>query len=118
MMGITRGMIFLTTVLLVHLGEEVLTGFRMKFPIGEMPKTVFVWINLLIYTYSLVTVILSWKAHPLAVPLAWIFALVIVLNGLGHIAIMVVRRTYFPGGVTAFLLLPVAGLLIKNLLSR
>ena len=41
-----------------------------------------------------------------------------LLNGLGHIGNMAVRRRYLPGGFTALLLLPAAGVLIVQLVSR
>lgn len=40
-----------------------------------------------------------------AIHLAWAFAIGMLFNGEGHIGIMAVRRRYFPGGFTAFLLL-------------
>ena len=58
------------------------------------------------------------EKNELAVPLAWIFAVAMLLNGLGHIGIMFVRRQYFPGGITAFLLLLVAAYLMLHLKSR
>jgi hypothetical protein len=41
-------------------------------------------------------------SHPLAIPLAWVFAVVMLLNGIAHITMMVVKWGYFPGGNTAF----------------
>jgi hypothetical protein len=38
-----------------------------------------------------------------------------VLNGLGHIGIMFIRKEYFPGGLTAFLLLLASGCLLLQL---
>jgi hypothetical protein len=38
-----------------------------------------------------------------------------LLNGLGHIGIMLINRAYFPGGLTAFLLLLASGYLVLQL---
>jgi len=106
----------LILALLAHLFEEVHTGFRKNFPIGEMPKPVFVGINLTLYTFCFVTLLLAWLGHPLAIPLGWVFALIMLVNGVGHIGIMAYRRAYFPGGITAFLLVASSIYLIHSLL--
>jgi hypothetical protein len=49
-----------------------------------------------------------------AIPFAWVFAISMLLNGLGHIGIMIIKRQYFPGGLTAFFLLLALGYLISQ----
>jgi hypothetical protein len=105
-------------VLAMHLVEEVKTGFRKKMLIGEMPRSLFVGLNILLYAFCFTTLGLSVRGHALAIPLTWIFAIAMLLNGVGHIGIMIVRRSYFPGGLTAFLLLPASLYLIAQLMQR
>lgn len=117
-MGITSGVILiLIGTLVLHLLEEVKTGFRRKLPFGEMPRQAFIVINVIVYAFCLTTFSLSLVGSELAVTLAWIFAIAMALNGMGHIAIMVARRRYFPGGITAFVMLSVAIYLAVHLVS-
>lgn len=110
--GRSAAIVLLIAALVLHLVEEVRTGFRKKLPAGEMPLPVFVGLNVLIYTFCLATLVLSLRNSRWAGPLAWIFAVAMMLNGLGHIGIMVVKRGYFPGGFTAFLLLSLSAYLL------
>jgi len=107
--------IILTGLLLAHLLEEVKTGFRKKFILGRMPKTAFVISNVVIYSFALITIILAFKNNAAAYPLAWIYAIAMALNGALHIGIMILKRGYFPGGITAFALLPPAVYLLVEL---
>lgn len=107
--------IILTVLLLAHLLEEVKTGFRKKFILGRMPKTVFVLGNVVIYSFALITIILAFKNMAVAYWLAWIYGVAIVLNAALHIGIMAVKRGYFAGGITAFALLPPAVYLLVEL---
>jgi len=115
---ITNIILILIGILLLHLLEEIKMGFRKKLPFGEMPRRIFIGINIVIYTFCFTTFSLSLVDSELAVPFAWVFAAGMLLNSLGHIAIMVVKRGYFPGGFTAFFLLPVSILIGVELLSR
>jgi hypothetical protein len=115
---ITSAILLLIAALVVHLAEEIKTGFRKKLPIGEMPKPLFIGINVVVYAFCFTTLLLSARGNELAIPFAWVFAIAILMNGIGHIGIMLVRREYFPGGLTAFVLLPVSAYLIINLLNR
>jgi hypothetical protein len=103
--GLTLALI---AVLVLHLLEEIKTGFRRRLPIGKMPLSVFVGINILVYLFCAFTMYLSVSGSSLAFSFQWIFAMTMVLNGLGHIGIMTIKRSYFPGGLTAFLLLAAA----------
>jgi hypothetical protein len=111
-------LLVLIILLAMHLAEEVKTGFRKKMLIGEMPRPLFVGLNILLYAYCFMTLFLSARGHASAIPLTWIFAIGMLLNGAGHIGIMIVRRSYFPGGITAFLLLPASLYLIAQLIQR
>lgn len=100
-----QSLIVLVATLVLHLVEEVTTGFRVRFPLGEMPRSLFVLINVAIYAYALVMIVLAARGNPLAVSMAWPFALMMLVNGLGHLIIMGIRREYFPGGITAVALI-------------
>jgi hypothetical protein len=113
----TGTILLLIAILLLHLGEEVKTGFREKFPLGEMPRPLFIGLNIIVYTFCFATLFLSAQGHELAIPLAWIFALAMLANGAIHIGMMALRRRYFPGGATALLLIPVSVYLITQLMS-
>ncbi len=105
----------LLAALVLHLVEEVRTGFRFRLPFGEMPRRVFMCINIALYGFILATVGLSATGSGFARPFAWAFALAMLLNGAGHIGWMVVRRAYFPGGLSAFVLVGVALALVWHL---
>jgi hypothetical protein len=113
----TGVVVLLIAALILHLIEEVRTGFRERFPAGEMSLPLFVAINVVVYAFCFATLILSARDGELATPFAWIFAATMLFNGLGHVGIMLVRRQYFPGGLTAFLLLVISGYLILHLLG-
>jgi len=109
----------LIAILLVHLAEEIKTGFRRKkFPPGEIPKPLFIAGNAIVYTFCFATLFLSGRGSELGIRFAWIFAVAMLANGAAHIGIIALRREYFLGGVTAFLLLPVSAYLIMQLMGR
>ena len=112
---LTGALIALLAVTLLHFAEEAQTGFRVRYPLGEMPRPVFIGLNLLLYSFFAVVVILASLYQPLAAPLAWPLAVLMVGNGLTHLGIMAARRAYFPGGWTAPLLLLVASALVFHL---
>lgn len=115
--SITNTILLLIAILVIHLTEEIKTGFRKKLPIVEMPKSLFIGINIIIYTFCFTTLFLSIRACELAIPFSWILAIAMLINGIGHIGIMAVKREYFPGGLTAFILLPVSAYLIMQLMG-
>ena len=115
---ITSAILLLIAALVVHLAEEIKTGFRKKLPIGEMPRLLFIGLNVVVYAFCFTTLLLSARGHELATPFAYVFAIAMLMNGIGHIGMMLVRREYFPGGLTAFLLLPISAYLIMHLLNR
>jgi hypothetical protein len=107
--------LLLIVVLMLHLAEEVQTGFRQRLPTGEMPLPVFLGINLALYGFCFATLALSLRSSEWAVPTAWALFISMALNGLGHIGIMLIKEEYFPGGLTAFFLLLASGYLILQL---
>lgn len=113
--GRSAGILILIVTLVAHLAEEVKTGFRQRLPIGEMPLPLFVGLNVLLYLFCFTTLALSLVQSTWVVPLAWVLALSMALNGAGHIVYMLVSKRYFPGGGTAFLLLLAAGYLMSQL---
>jgi hypothetical protein len=86
--------------------EEVRTEFRRRIPVGEMPLSLFVIINVLIYLYCILMLVLAFTSNPIAIPMAWIITVAMLLNGIGHIAMMIFTKAYFPGGITAILIIP------------
>lgn len=58
------------------------------------------------------------RVWPSAVPLAWLWVGIELLNGVGHPAWSLVRRGYTPGVVTALVLLPLALLLARRLRAQ
>lgn len=115
MVKIAYIIIIMTALLLAHLLEEIKTGFRKKFILGSMSKSTFVLINVVIYSFSLIIIMLAFKGNATAYPLAWIYGIAMALNASFHIGIMAVKRRYFPGGITAFILLPPAIYLLIEL---
>jgi hypothetical protein len=49
-----------------------------------------------------------WREWRTAIPLAWVWVLIEVINGVGHPAWAIAAREYRPGAATALLLLPLA----------
>lgn len=103
-------------LLLVHLVEEIATGYRERIPLGPMPKWLFVALNVVLYGFSLGALVLTARTQLAGLVMAWILTAVLILIGLGHLIIMLVRRQYFPGGLTAILLLFAAAILTDTLL--
>lgn len=110
--------LLLIAALAVHLVEEIKTGFRKQFPLGEIPRTLFIGINVLIYAFCFTTFFLSLGDSAWATLLAWAWAGAMLLNGLGHVGIMLVKRRHFPGGLTAPALILIASYLIVLLATN
>jgi len=105
---IAMAALFLIFMLVLHLIEEVRMSFRKRMLWGEMPLPVFVGINIFIYSFCLITFLLLLYGNQLGGIFAWVFAVSMFINGMVHLGVMVVRRAYFPGGVTAMPLLSIA----------
>ncbi|HPC10780.1 MAG TPA: HXXEE domain-containing protein [candidate division Zixibacteria bacterium] len=108
-------MLILAAVLIGHLVEEAATGFRRKFPLGEMPMWVFVMGNVAVYGFCAATFTLVLLARPAGTLMAWVLAVAMALNGIVHIGVMIYRKEYFPGGITAGLVLAAAAGLMAAL---
>lgn len=84
---------------LAHSQEEIWTGFHKQYFVFTMPRWVFITFEIL---FSLP--IVSYIAKP-DLPFAhWympIFALVMLVNGIGHIVWGLVCKKYVPGLITA-----------------
>jgi len=118
MINLPWAIAILIAVLALHLVEEIKTDFRRRFPLGEMPRPLFVGGNVAVYLFSFLTLLLAILKNHLAIPFAWVFAIAMLFNGIVHIVIMIVRRAYFPGGITAFILIPCSGNLIFSLINH
>ena len=105
----------LTAVQALHLYEEVRTGFRRQFPLGEIPKSVFVSVNVIGFAFAFVTAFLCFVEVSVSVIAAWMYAIIMLLNGFLHMGMIMVKKAYFPGGITACLILPAALNLIYQL---
>ncbi len=113
MIGVS--VLVLTAVQALHLYEEVRTGFRRQFPLGEIPKKIFVTANVVGFAFALTTAFLCFVDSQAGIMAAWVYAIVMLINGSLHMGMMIIKRDYFPGGVTAFLILPVAIYLVWRL---
>jgi hypothetical protein len=71
--------------------------------------------NVILYLYAAATAYLVYMANRAGLTMAWVFALLMLGNALGHLTIMLVGKKYFPGGYTAPLLLLVSIYLIVRL---
>lgn len=66
-----------------------------------MSRSVFVAVNIVIYSWALGAYLSSLFDHSRGFSLLFIFSLAVLGNGLFHLGYMVFHRRYFPGGVTA-----------------
>lgn len=115
---ISVSIIILIVVQGLHLYEEVKRDFRRKLPVGEMPKGVFVAANILVFAFAIVTLCMAQAEMTAGFVMAWIFGIGMLLNGCVHIGMMIFKRGYFPGGVTAPLVLLAACNLVYQLVVR
>jgi hypothetical protein len=115
---VSVSVIILSMAQAFHLYEEVHTGFRRAFPLGEIPEPLFVSANLVAFVFALVTVCLCQAETTVGFTLAWVYGIIMLLNGCLHIGIMALRRKYFPGGATALPVVVAAVNLIYQLIRR
>jgi hypothetical protein len=92
----------------LHVVEEAKTGFRSKLPLGEMPEPIFWLLNAVGFVLAIAVVYMCFAGVSLGVTAAWVYAVVMVINGLVHIGMMIYSRGYFPGGYSAVLVLMAA----------
>ena len=114
----------LAAALLLHQFEEYVFpgGFRDFYNKVIRPRNALTRRSLSPAGVLLVNVVVAWPAYGLAAGLgggiAWVaagMALITLLNGLLHTALLVTKRAYNPGAVTAaFLLIPVGATLLAQ----
>jgi Protein of unknown function with HXXEE motif len=102
----------------MHFAEELLTGFRERFPalfdLPPMPLRFFVLFNLAwILVWSLCAWGLAARRRAALFPL-WFLGIACIANGVAHPALSVLAGGYFPGLVTS----PLVGVLGVLLLRR
>ena len=109
----------------VHIGEEVAYGsFGVYADFNVFVSTLFPWLRLPPYNYEvwltnligaeLLLFALTWLVHVKRGPMrlaSYLFATFLTLNGLGHLYAGLTMSTYFPGAMTAGLLM-IAGLFL------
>jgi hypothetical protein len=109
----------------VHIGEEIAYGsFGVYADFNVFVSTLFPWLQLPPYRYevwltnligaAVLLTALTWLVYVKRGPMrlaSYLFATFLTLNGLGHLYAALTMSTYFPGAMTAALLL-VAGLFL------
>lgn len=98
-----RTFLALVATQVAHLLGEIATGFRVRFPLGEMPMPVFVLANAALYAYALF-ILLGLMRGRRVFAHVWAFIVILALNVAVHVGIMAVTGAYFPGGYTTILL--------------
>jgi len=87
-------------VLIAHQVEEYVYKFWVNFPLYDMPKMVFVVLNIAIDLLVLALIIGIWKNKKITIPLLRIFIVLITINGLWHIIWTIASNSYQAGLVT------------------
>ena len=95
-----------TVILALHLVEEIKTDFFKKFPLGPIPIPLALVLNVMIYAGALLIIYLAAVGNAVAIPMAWIFGVVMLSNAVLHLLMVAIKRAYFPGAITAVILLP------------
>ena len=116
----------------VHVFDEAATGFldiynpaveriRESYPFIPLPTFTFgVWLGLLIFAVAVLSALspLAFRGRWGMIPLAYAFAVIMMLNGLGHIAWSVYLGEWLPGVYSSPLLLGASGFLLVQLGRR
>ena len=122
----------LTAILGVHVADEALTGFldfynplvlsiRERIPWFPMPTFTFgVWLIGLALLVVVLGLASAWIRAGGRAPAAasWVFSVVMLLNGIGHLAGSVYFARWLPGATSAPLLLVGSVLLMRRTLER
>jgi hypothetical protein len=106
----------------LHCGEEYLTGFQQKFPAlfgYEWSGQRFVVFNLIWLALFLLAAVGIWRKVSLAYLIVLFFVIIgQVANGIAHLAFAIARRSYFPGTITAPVILIIGIALTGKLLAK
>ena len=103
----------LMMLLLVQVIEESRKGFRNKWPLGAISKRSYILVTLGVLAFGILTLVLAILGQPAALVLAWILAIVMMVNGVWLLTQMLVTTGYFPGGYSAsFVLLAAISLMV------
>ena len=123
---------FLTATLAVHVADEALTGFlgfynplvasiRERISWFPMPTFTFrVWLTGLAVLVAVLALLSPWvrAGSRGAVAVSWIFSVIMLLNGVGHLAGSAYFGRWLPGATSAPLLLVASILLMRRTLER
>ncbi len=91
--------VILGLIQLAHSQEEIWTRFHRRWFVFTMPRWLFIIFELVV---SLVIIAYIVKPHlPLSHMFMSVFALIMFINGIGHIVWGLVTKSYVPGLVTA-----------------
>ena len=127
-----RAWLLLVGALAVHVIDEALTGFldfynplvlsiRERFAWFPMPTFTFdAWLALLIAAVVALALITPWIAGggTGTVAVSWLFATLMFLNGVGHLAGSLYFDRWLPGATSAPLLLAASILLVRSASRR
>ena len=112
--------------LAVHVADEALTGFlewynptvraiRKQYPLLLLPTFTFeIWLSLLIFAIAMLSAssFFVWKGRWAMLPISYVFAVSMLMNGLLHIAGSLYMRELMPGVYSSPLLLAASVALI------
>jgi len=82
----------------------------------RMKSEIFAIMNIIIIMMILISVLYYESRRCWAIAAAWIWAVVEILNGLGHLAATIIFSQYFPGALSAPLLLLLGSMLFYQLI--
>ena len=106
----------------LHFCEEYLTGFQREFPTlfgNEWSDQRFVTFNLIWLSVFSIAALGIYLRNALAYLVVIFFAIVgEVGNGVGHLAISIVQGRYFPGSITAPVIIVVGVVMLRRLYSE
>jgi len=109
----------LCIALAIHVADEALTGFldlynpavlaiREKYPLISLPTFTFdIWLSLLIFAVVMLSAVsyFVYKGRWAMRPISYVFAVLMLINGLLHIAISLYMREFISGVYSSPLLL-------------
>lgn len=127
-----RAWLFLVIALALHVADEALTGFldfynplvlSLRERIGWFPMPTFtfgVWLTGLIVAVVILALLTPWieRGGRGVAALSWVFAGLMFLNGVGHLAGSLFFSRWLPGATSAPLLLAASLMLVRRTLER